>query len=234
MQIGIGLGIPAVHGNIAGFTPLELSPTLWLDASDTSTITEVSGAVSQWDDKSGNGNDLVQASAALQPSTGTRTLNGLNVIDADGNDYMTNSTLGSIAQPNTVFIVAKQDTQTQGALFDGNTSTTRHMFYENSTTWNMFAGNASGNVGAWNTDEHVFTCAFNGASSWLRIDGTQSANKNAGAQNLQGFTLFGSYGGAGRLSDAFIAELIVVDRQLTASEIAAAESYLANKWGITL
>ena len=29
---------------------------LWLDASDTSTITQSEGSVSQWDDKSGNGN----------------------------------------------------------------------------------------------------------------------------------------------------------------------------------
>ena len=86
MQIGIGLGIPATHGNIAGFTPLELSPTLWLDASDTSTITEVGGAVSQWDDKSGNGYDVSQATAAYQPTTGS-TLNGLNVIEF-ATDYL--------------------------------------------------------------------------------------------------------------------------------------------------
>ena len=68
------------------FSPLDLSPTLWLDASDETTITESGGAVSQWDDKSGNDNDLTQATSAKQPTSGTRTLNGLNVLDFDGSD----------------------------------------------------------------------------------------------------------------------------------------------------
>jgi len=200
----------------------------------TVTLTTTYGQVSQWDDKSGSGNDVVQATSAAQPKSGRRALNGLNVIDADGTDYMTNSTLALTAQPNTVFIVAKQDTDTDGALFDGITSTTRHMLYEGSSIWRFFAGTATGIVGAWDTNEHVFTCAFNGASSYLRIDGTQSANVDAGAQNLQGFTLFGSYGGAGRLSDGAIAEVIVIDGTLTADQIAATEAYLASKWGIDL
>jgi hypothetical protein len=62
------------------FTPLSFSPQLWLDASDTTTITESGGSVSQWNDKSGNGRDFVQATAGSQPSTGTITLNNKNVI----------------------------------------------------------------------------------------------------------------------------------------------------------
>lgn len=60
--------------------------TLWLDAADASTITNVAGAVSQWNDKSGNGNNVTQAVGAQQPITGTRTVNGLNGIDFDGSD----------------------------------------------------------------------------------------------------------------------------------------------------
>jgi hypothetical protein len=71
------------------FTPLSLNPQLWLDAADTATITESSGAVSQWDDKSGNGRHFTQATGANQPATGTNTRNGLNVISFDGNDFLT-------------------------------------------------------------------------------------------------------------------------------------------------
>ena len=63
-----------------GFSPLDLSPNLWLDATDATTITEVSGDVSQWDDKSGNGNNVSQSVITDRPSNGG-TLNGNNVID---------------------------------------------------------------------------------------------------------------------------------------------------------
>ena len=48
--------------------PFRFGPTLWLDASDASTITESGNKVSQWSDKSGNGNDATQATGSLQPT----------------------------------------------------------------------------------------------------------------------------------------------------------------------
>lgn len=46
-----------------------LDPTLigWWDATDESTITEVGGTITQWDDKSGNTRHLVQPIATKQP-----------------------------------------------------------------------------------------------------------------------------------------------------------------------
>jgi hypothetical protein len=70
------------------FSPLDLSPALWLDASDTATITASLGSVSQWDDKSGNGRNVTQGTAAAQPTTGASTLNGLNVLNFDGGDRL--------------------------------------------------------------------------------------------------------------------------------------------------
>ena len=64
------------------WSPLELSPSLWLDASDTSSITAgPTGNVSEWRDISGNDFHVNQSTANVQPTSGTTTLNGLNVID---------------------------------------------------------------------------------------------------------------------------------------------------------
>lgn len=62
------------------------SAPIWLDASDLSTITESSGSVSQWDNK-GTSDNFVQPTGSLQPTTGTQTLNGLNVLDFDGDFF---------------------------------------------------------------------------------------------------------------------------------------------------
>lgn len=93
---GIGLvetltdafGSRGIADALAGFTPLD-DPLLvgWWDASETATITETAGAVSDWAARAG-GVALVQTNLARQPTTGIRSLNGRNVIDFDGGDHL--------------------------------------------------------------------------------------------------------------------------------------------------
>ncbi|OVE75448.1 hypothetical protein BVX97_04530 [bacterium E08(2017)] len=70
------------------WTPADIATIAWYDASEISTITEIAGAVSQVDDKSGNAQHIAQTTNNWQPTTGTRTLSGLNVLDHDGSDAM--------------------------------------------------------------------------------------------------------------------------------------------------
>jgi hypothetical protein len=90
-------------------TPLNLSPLLWLDASDEDTIVSSGGSVSQWNDKSGNGNNATQGTGSAQPATGSTTQNGLNVLDFDGGDeLMLPSGVYTIPTgSNTIFVVSK-------------------------------------------------------------------------------------------------------------------------------
>jgi len=77
-------------GDFGAFDPSTLPGyTMHIDPSDTGTITESAGDVSQIDDISGNGHHLVQGTASLQPQTGVDTINGLNAISGDGTaDFM--------------------------------------------------------------------------------------------------------------------------------------------------
>jgi hypothetical protein len=67
------------------WTPANITTSAWYDAADASTITESGGSVSQWDDKSGNDNHVVQGDGALQP-----TVNG-NQIDFVNGQVLTKS-----------------------------------------------------------------------------------------------------------------------------------------------
>ncbi len=78
------------------FSPLALQPKLWLDASDLTTITESAGAVSEWRDKSGNDYAFTQATSTAQPTTGSTTQNGLNVLSFDGGDWLTSTAAASV------------------------------------------------------------------------------------------------------------------------------------------
>ena len=232
--IDLGISLTSPIGGAGGFSPLDLGPVLWLDASDTSTITESGGVVSQWDDKSGNGYDVTQGTAAAQPSSGTRTLNSLNVIDFGGNDYMQVAFGTTYTQPNTVFLVGQFDTGLSVTMFDGDDATNRNLFSYSSTepAWRMFAG-SSVTGGTADSNAHVFRLVYNGASSTGHVDAVATISGNPGGASIDGCTVGSNYAGTFNL-DGFIAEVIVVDGTLTAGQIADTESYLANKWGITL
>lgn len=78
----------AASGGMGSFSPASDGALIsWWDASDTATITETGGALSIWSDKAGSSN-LIQNAGARQPTTGVRMLNGLNVIDFDGGDFL--------------------------------------------------------------------------------------------------------------------------------------------------
>jgi hypothetical protein len=105
--------MPSTLGIAAGaaWTPLKLSPVLWLDASDTTTITQSGGAVSQWNDKSPSGLNVAIGEASRQPTTGADTQNGLNVLSFDGSaDRLSNVTANSLGRNVTgltVYVVRK-------------------------------------------------------------------------------------------------------------------------------
>ena len=70
------------------WTPAEIDTALWLDAADASTITEIGGAVSQWDDKSGNGRNASQGDSALRPAYLPTSFNGKPTLETNGNDVL--------------------------------------------------------------------------------------------------------------------------------------------------
>lgn len=101
-------------------TPPEFGDLrLWLDASDTSTIDI---GLRRWYLKFPSGPDeYIAANSGTMPSSGTRTINGLNVLDFDAsNDQFSGSTAMPNSQgdtgPVTTWIVLVCDS-TAGAFF---------------------------------------------------------------------------------------------------------------------
>ena len=79
-----------------GFTqwdPAAITTALWLDAADSSTVTESGGDVSQWNDKSGNNRNASQATQANRPTYSATSFNGKPAISGDGiNDVLLTAT----------------------------------------------------------------------------------------------------------------------------------------------
>ena len=238
----MGDSIPDLNYTVTGWKhsdaslPIGTNPAtlasleLWLDASDTSTITHTTNAVSQWSDKSGNGEHVVQSTAANKPSTGTSMLAGKNVVSFYGDDYLQNTTV-SVSQPDLVFLVANlTDTGSSSMfMFDGKSSRqTIHIHATNQ--WSIFAG-AEPMAGTSDDSPHLFTALFNGSSSALWLDGTSIISTNAGTASLTGISL-GARGAGDLPIIGDIAEVMVVSSPSSVDR-QSIEGYLAHKWGLS-
>jgi hypothetical protein len=88
------------HGATFGssWTPAALGSALalWLDADDAATITLNGSTVSQWNDKSGNARNVLQATPANQPTRTASGLNGKPVLTFDGADWLFNANPGAL------------------------------------------------------------------------------------------------------------------------------------------
>jgi len=112
-------GIITVRASSAWLpSDLGASVKLWLDATDAATITQSGGFVSQWNDKSGNGNHF-QSTGTSQPTYQSNAINSNAAIDFDGSsDYMSaGDKLDLRTNELTIMTVVKYDnTNTGGAI----------------------------------------------------------------------------------------------------------------------
>lgn len=70
------------------WTPKYTETKIWADASDESTILADGSNTDQLKDKSGNDANLIPFAPENRLQTGLRTLNGLNVLDGDGSQWL--------------------------------------------------------------------------------------------------------------------------------------------------
>jgi hypothetical protein len=235
------------------WTPADIDTALWLDAADASTITESGGAVSQWDDKSGNGRDISQALSTQRPILAAAGLNGKPTLDFDGsNDYLFNTSVGASGLSNaTIISVFKQ--VTGGSTEDhqiniGQTGTTGKVrgFYRNiNGTVLAFGGWASTAFSSFSLDiggsHHIFGFANTALSGSGNLqffkDGSVETLTTSGALSttLDGFSV-GALQGAlvgNYYSNISVAEIIVLYEAISTVNRQKLEGYLAHKWGLT-
>jgi hypothetical protein len=218
------------------WTPEAIRTAAWYDASDASTITEDTGAVSQWNDKSGNNKHATQGTGANQPTTGTRTMNGLNTLDFDGsNSFMDAPTFG-VTNPASVFFVFETDGDESYMIIDRGAGFDR--FTDGNSYPQIFVDSRFSGVptGMPNTGAHLVSKQCDVTSTYdTYVDGTLTHSANA---TLKTFTdavsiIGGTTAGAGNRLDGAISEIIVLDEFPSLSTRQNIEGYLAHKWGLT-
>ena len=231
------------------FSPLDLSPGLWVDASDLTTITGSQSTISQWNDKSGNNRHLTQSTAASQPIYKWNALNELSVVRFDGtDDYFDGSGLGTpwIHHPVRGGQSSHGGCQRGTLASDGTyTSSKLHLYTSTSGLNSKMALHSGGTINGSNTKTlnswSIDTFHRGDVTNWgstgsIFHNGTLDASGTMGANTLLSLNAFniGNWDDGStktRHLDGDLAELIIYPANLSDHERQQVEVYLARKWG---
>lgn len=231
---GIG-GVTQVRlqgSSVSMFTPSDISGLVnWYDGNvgwDTSPI-------GSWVDQSPNVYTVTQGTAGNKPTLTASSYNGHTTVDFDGTDDQLSVASGTLAQPNTVFIVVNPDRITgTNCIFDSTATAISavrifNSNYELHSGTQMFGGAAT--VGQ--TD--IVIGEFNGASSKIFINSgsTAAATGNAGTNSrYTGFKMGRDFTN-GAPFDGKIGEVISYNKILSSTERQNVYDYLYAKWKTT-
>lgn len=208
--------------------------------------------MSQWNDKSGNGNHAVQGTGSAQPSTGTKTINTVNSLNFNDNYLsltssatgirtaiiVTNDLIGgsfaSVPAAAPLYGSKDQDTndhqytvvvtgtQSYDISIDGGGS----FAGQNGTVYldNGATGRALGSDGNVNLLPEVDGTTRSAERIWIVVYDNPVQVNYIG--RFLGFNASGNLKGD-------IGEILFYDTVLTTSELNQIGNYLADKWGIT-
>jgi hypothetical protein len=235
--------------------PSLISTALWLDAADSSTVTTVSGGVSQWNDKSGNARHFSQSTTANRPTVNATAINGKPAIVFDGtNDSLAAASpvvptthslfllfvptienapgtlLGqwAAAQAGRFVLTANQDDA-------GAAATGRLNAFNGSATNGNGTGGLADDIDISAAATLIESISTTGAESWkLLKNGTEwdSATITSVYQGVN--TAIGTTSASGNSNyfDGQVAEIVMTGSVLSITDRQKVEGYLAHKWGI--
>lgn len=204
---------------------------LWAYYEADSGVTQSGGAVSQWNDLSGNTRHLTQGTGANQPTFSS------NTISFDGtNDYL--SVAASIAQQSTVYLVVKLNTTAAGVALFGDAQNGFGL-WDNSTSQFQIADNFGAGIissgGTYNntTTYYLVRFRFNGASSLVQVNNTTAGTGTLGTGTIASPFAIGAAlsGGSPVLYGSFTLKGMYI-YQGGAGDDTGLKTYTTGKWGV--
>ncbi len=236
-------------GAAAPYSPIQMPGlSVWYDAGDAGTITDAGGgAVSQWDDKSGNTEHLLQGTNNFRPLTGVATQNGINGLRFDGtDDRMLALTLANPAILEWFFCFKINAPQAgNDGLLSNNSDRANIRFdpsgsgqcrYNNDTVIPGAPGDNNdrgAGDGQWNPDNITGSVLADLTLSIGTAHRVHCTKGNNSTQTYASLSMGGDPIGGGRWLGMDLFEIFGSTSVLTAQQRTDARDYLASRWAVT-
>lgn len=228
--------------NPTGFSPSTITSNLlvWLDATDSSTLTLSTSNVTQWRDKSGNGFQFNPKGSSFMFLSSIRGIQAL-YVPSQGNlsnatcGISTSYTLFSVANLHTnstaYQYIAKFNPSVDSFLFFGTSNGNFASFAGNGTTtwWDLNANTPTTPIGT----SPILVAATNNNTLLTPYASGVALNTKTGTTVQTNGLLLGSAFDNTQPWLGNIGEVILYNRVLTTTERQAVEGYLSWKWGIS-
>jgi hypothetical protein len=248
---------PGFLWNDSIWNPSMITTALWLDAADASTVTTVSGNVSQWNDKSGNARHASQSTPLIRPAYTANGLNGKSVVTFNGSNVLglTELTLGRNIGELSYFAVASSTTVSGNncrAIFDLNAGSgpDRAALYVRESTIeaggrrldnNNYQAHTNGtpsvntafiSCALFNYSAAALSVGFNGGALTSRSGGFQTAGNTSDTNST--LITMGASDALGTVTPftGYVSEFIAIRSILSDANRQKVEGYLAHKWGL--
>lgn len=228
------------------WSPNELAPIAWYDASDAATVTQSSGAVSQWNSKVGTSH-MLQATGIKQPIVGgVNQINGLNAIAFDGTDdalKTSSNPFGASISNAMIMAVTNIGTMTNSTMFSLTGGSTNR--WQAHSTWGdsvMYfdCGGSSGvnrvsGASGWSAGQNKLLGFYSSTTDNVQqvwANGTMMLGDATGhtVSTLSGLAL--GHDGATSYDNCSMGEVVILNSSVTATNRQKLEGYLAHKWGM--
>jgi hypothetical protein len=224
----------------ANFTPLLFdSLQVWMDASNTSSITLDGNNVTQWNDSSYNKNNATLNSSFNNIIRGTQS--GLNtlVFNASVMNFANTNILLSSADASLMFLLYLPP----GSITNGSSSPFSNINYLESfpyTDGNIdtsFGFSSSTDIGPISSGWSIYTIVASSSTGTTTayINGVRvfsGTYSNTNYNNKNGWAI-GSPNGSSVPMSATLAEMMVFNSALSTNTRILLEGYLANKWAVS-
>ena len=216
---------------------------LWADASDSSTIVKNNTRISNWADKSGQGNHFTQSTENSMPFFGVDKINDLNALSGD-DTFMTttNNPFGTSVSDAFVTMVVEIKNVADCSFINlrgGGDNFNERWGAGIVQSWNEILFDVSGvnspyrlrtNVD-WNASDQIIFGFYSSASGnaqqiW------KNGNLLIGDSNSEVSLTDGGIK-IGNLNGLILGEVFIVNGEINTNERIASEGYLAHKWNLS-
>jgi hypothetical protein len=207
--------------------PTDISDlSLWLDASETSSLIQSDDAIIEWKDRSGKNNNFTNNNVSRRPKVISNALSGKPVIRFDGkDDYLSKDNANLVKEASTIIMVLKSNTVGR-KIFDTNGSS-RMVAHDTKGIQMLGFNNPAYTTGTYK----IVTSIYNGASNCVFVQGSSEVSGPMGGLTNSG--LLNVLGARVNLTDAMdgdVAEVLIFSRALTDLQRKGIELYLQTKW----